>query len=183
MSDVFECVIHPGEDQRPLFVRAYRFAADMLAAGERMRITVAVDDNDVKHGQRKFLHGVVLKQIAEQVRVGETGERYVIDVWKEYYRKMFLPDTWEVYKLPGQKRKTPRRVRQSTEDLGVKAYAEFTERVIAHAETDFGVEFIIDDEGEKLLRRRPGSRKAVGAPVNPPAPTLAELRQRQLGSK
>lgn len=174
MCDAFDRVIYPdGDNLRDVFVRAYRYAETMLKNGERLRVTVAIDDNDVKHGQRKFLHGVVLKQISEQVRVGETGERYVIDGWKEYYRKLFLPDVWEVYKLPGQKRKTPRRVRQSTEDLGVKAYHEFTERVIADAETEWNVDFVFDEDGQQLLRRRPGTAKPKGAIANPPAPTLA----------
>jgi hypothetical protein len=161
MSDTFEVVLQPDNpgDFRDAFTRAYRFAEVMLSNGERMRLRVEIDDNDVRHGQRKFLHGIVLKQISEQVRVGETGDRYVISIWKEYYRKLFLPDVWEHYKLPGEKRATPRRVRQSTEDLGVKAYHEFTERVIAHAETEWGVEFVFEEDGQEYLRRKPGTRQ------------------------
>jgi hypothetical protein len=50
-------------------------------------------------------------------------------------------------------KKHRRRVRKSTEDLGVKAYAELIERVTAFAVTELSVEFpaYIDQETGEIL--------------------------------
>ena len=50
-------------------------------------------------------------------------------------------------------------MRQSTEDLGVKAYSEYIDKVIAHAATEFGVEFDLDEQERDGVRYRPATRK------------------------
>jgi len=102
--------------------------------------------------QRKFLHGPVLTQISEQVRVN--GERFTVDVWKEYFRKRILErdPEYEMVKLPGAKRATPRRVRKSTEKLGVRDYAKFIDEVIDTAVADFNVAFRFEMNEREAVR-------------------------------
>ena len=100
--------------------------------------------------QRRFLHGPVLGQIVEQAKAD--GQRFVMAVWKEYYRAKFLGFRWEHYKLPGQKKATPRKVRVSTEDLSVKQYSEYIDKVLADAATEFGVVFDLDPAEREAVR-------------------------------
>ncbi len=170
------------EAVRAMFVGAYRVAeAKAAAAGleyvdadgeihpRRWRLTFGEDQEDIRAKQRGFLHVAVFPQIADQVRV--MGERYVAKVWKEFYRKLFLPDQWEMRAdlkwdpeqrvMVPAKRKTPHRVRVSTEDLGsVKAYSDYIDRVIAHAVTEFGVAFNFDRQEREAVRWKAKKRKA-----------------------
>jgi hypothetical protein len=132
-------------------------AKQMLAAGEMVVLSVEVAKKPIEVWQRKFFHGPVLTQISEQVSVN--NQKWVPKAWKEYYRQMFLPDTWVMMQLPGQKKATPRRVRHSTEELGPKGYSEYTERVIAHASTEFGVEFHFDPDERESARYVAPARK------------------------
>jgi len=142
MSETMTAVIYSDDQAREIFIAAMSHAKALRMNGERVAISVGPVIDDISAKQRRFFHGPVLTQISEQVRV--LGERFVVAVWKEYYRKLFLPDTWEMRKMPGAKRATPHRVRRSTEDLGVKGYSEYIDRVTAHAATEFGVEFDFD---------------------------------------
>lgn len=134
----------------------------------RFRLVIGRDHEDMSERQRKFLHGVVLMQIADQVR--PNGEAFPMPIWKEYYRAKFLGVKWTHYKLPGQKRATPHRERVSTEDLSVKQYSEYIEQVIADAVTEYGVEFEFDPierEGVRYVRKV--RRKRDQAPEAQPA--------------
>ena len=126
----------------------------------RFRLVIGVDPEDKSVKQRKFLHGVVLKQISEQAR--SDGKRYVLAMWKEYYRREFLGFRWEHYALPGAKKATPHRVRISTEELSVKKYSLHIDKVIAHAVADLNVAFEFDPverEGVRYVKKV--RRKAV----------------------
>lgn len=127
----------------------------------RFRITLGVDHETLRDKQRRFLHGPVLTQISEQVV--SDGTRYVAKVWKEYFRKRLLGSKFEHYRLPGQKRAVPRKVRISTEDLTDKQYAEYTDTVIATATVEFGVTFEFDPierEGVRYVRKVRAPTKA-----------------------
>lgn len=158
MSETFTTVLTSRDGARETFVRAMNHAAAMLDNGESVLLSVGPAIEPIGVKQRGFYHAAVLGQISEQVRV--VGERFVIAIWKEYYRKLFLPDTWEVRKLPGQKRATPVRVRHSTEELGIKGYSEQIDKVIAHAATEFGVEFRFESDERESVKYRPVARKA-----------------------
>ena len=124
----------------------------------RLRIVLGFDRDDKSAKQRRFLHGVVLLQIADQAR--PNGDTFAMPVWKEFYRAMFLGHTWEMLKLPGQKRATPRKVRVSTESLSVKQYSEYIEKVLAHAATELGVVFDLDPvEREEVRWTKPKRAK------------------------
>ena len=124
----------------------------------RLRIVLGFDRDDKSAKQRRFLHGVVLMQIADQAR--PNGDTFAMPVWKEFYRAMFLGHTWEMLKLPGQKRATPRKARVSTESLSVKQYSEYLDKVLAHAATELGVAFDLDPiEREEVRYVRPKRAK------------------------
>ncbi len=150
MSETLSVVIFDEGQAREIFIGAMGHAKAILMNGEQVALSVGPAVDEISAKQRRFFHGPVLTQISEQVRVA--GERYVTSIWKEYYRKLFLPDRWEMRKMPGAKRATPHRVRQSTEDLGVKGYSLHIDRVTAHAATEFGVEFDFDPSERNGVR-------------------------------
>ena len=134
-------------------LRANAHAKTLVAEADepkRYRIVVGEDRDDVSVKQRRFLHGPVLGQIVEQAKAD--GQRFVMAVWKEYYRAKFLGFRWEHYKLPGQKKATPRKVRVSTEDLSIKQYSEYIDKVLADAATEFGVVFDLDPAEREAVR-------------------------------
>lgn len=143
MSDSLDLIATTPQSAHQAVTHAWTMAKSLTMAGHHIRVRVDVDD-DISIKQRRFLHGPVFNQIAEQVRVN--GERFVPKVWKEYYRVLFLEakPVYEMVKLPGHKRATPRRVRQSTEGLTVKQYSEYIDRILAHAATEFSVQFDLD---------------------------------------
>lgn len=138
----------------------FRAGEALIEAGKTAKGTVTEYEDDITAKQRGFLHKAVLPQIAEQARVGEKGERYVMAAWKEYYRKKFLGSKWVMQKLPGQKRATPVRVRISSESLGIKAYSEYIDRVIADAVTEWSVAFRFIAEEREAVRWKPARAKA-----------------------
>lgn len=123
-----------------------------------LRIVVGQDFEDKTVKQRGFLHAAVFPQIAEQVVVD--GRQFAAKVWKEHYREKFLGSRWESIHMPGKKRATPRKVRVSTEDLSIKQYSEYIDRVIADAVTEFGVEFVFDQQEREAVRWKRKPRKA-----------------------
>lgn len=159
MSESHIRIVDCRESAHEAITQAYSVAKALLMDGKRVRISVGEDDEPITVKQRRFLHGPVLSQISEQVRVG--GERYVMDIWKEFFRKEFLGSRWDVYKLPGAKRATPHKVRNSTEELSVKKYSDYIDRVIAHASTEWNVAFkFIASERDAVRYQRTKHREA-----------------------
>ena len=114
-------------------------AKALLMAGNRLQIELRLSEDVLTDKQRRYLHGFILKTIAEQALVN--GERFPLKVWKEFLRDKFLGHKVVTTKNPMTGKKVRRRVRVSTEDLGVKGYAEYIDRVAAFAATDLGIEF------------------------------------------
>jgi hypothetical protein len=79
---------------------------------------------------------VVLTEIAQFCRAN--GEQYPMPVWKEWFRDKFLGFKVVTHIDPFTRRKLRRRVRVSTEDLGVRRLAKYIDQVIAFAATDLG---------------------------------------------
>lgn len=126
----------------------------------RLRITVGLDRDDKSSRQRRFLHGIVLTQVADQV-VMPDGSRYVSAIWWEHFRRLFLPDRWESRRLPGAKRATPHRVRISSESLSVKQYSALIDSVIDHSVKELGVTFdFVAEEREAVRYVRPARKRA-----------------------
>lgn len=109
------------------------------AAGDKLEIEIRLHEDALTDKQRRYYHGVILKEIAQQAR--PNGEVYPMAVWKEHFRKEFLGFKTVTTKNPLTGKRVRQRKRVSTEDLGVKAYSQLIERVTAFAVTDLGVVF------------------------------------------
>lgn len=134
-----------------------------LAAGTGLHIEWRTAEDAKTDKQRRYLHGYVLKTIAQQALVN--GERFDLKTWKEWFRSEFLGFKVVTYRNPKTGKKVRRRERQSTEALGTKGYAEFTERVMAYAASELGVEFTEEwtdpETGEVFLMSNMRQRKAA----------------------
>ena len=82
-------------------------------------------------------------------------------VWKEFFRSQFLGFKVVTSINPLTGRKHRRRQRVSTEDLGIRAMAEYIDQIIAYAATELGVEV-----SEPLPPELRGKRKRDLAPVD-----------------
>lgn len=183
-----DVVLYATSDQAALHtcaVRLYELAKTRAAAndaevvdretgeirGRVWRFTFGEEVSPLTVKQRGFYHAAVLTQIAEQVSCN--GIRYVMKVWKEYYRDLMLGDRYEALPIPGEftpkgKPKMRRRkVRISTEDLSIKQYSELIDKVIAHAAVEFGVAFNFDRQEREEVRYRRPARKAKPTPESP----------------
>ncbi len=158
-SDTYITVIQTEEGLNQKFRAAYTHAQMMLRNGEAVQLKCGPSDEPISIKQRGFLHAAVLPQIAEQAYVGEKRERFTAEIWKEFFHRRFIPDRWVMKKLPGAKRATPHRERVSSEELGVRRYSEFIDRIIDYAVVEHGVVFEFR-EGEREAVRYVGKRRA-----------------------
>ena len=168
MNDTLDRVVNSKEAAHRAATEAYSHAQTLLLNGARVRITCAEDQDDITIRQRKFLHGPVFGQISEQVVVD--GVRYTTEIWKEYFRKRFLPDVFVMKRVPrfdpqlgrlvSPKRATPMRERQSTEDLGIRRYSQYIDQVIDTAVVEFGVLFEFLPSERDAVRWKPKPRAA-----------------------
>ena len=98
-----------------------------------------------RHQLRKFFHGPVLNDIAEQVWVYDAATgcrvRYMPKVWKEYFRQLFVAPTFEEYTVKRTGEVKVRECRRSTEDLSDDQFAEFVLQVQAYSVTELDVVF------------------------------------------
>jgi hypothetical protein len=155
-EDTFITVIATHDGARQKFIQAMTHAKSILDNGGSVELRVGPALDTIGSVQRGFLHAAVLPQIAEQAFVGEKRERYVADIWKEFFHKMFIPDKWEMRKLPGAKRATPHRVRVSSEQLGVKRYSQWIDSIIDYAVVDLNVQFVFkpsEREGARYVAK------------------------------
>lgn len=132
-----------------------------LSAQRQVVIEARLAEDCKTDKQRKYLHGYILPTIAQQA--APNGVKFPMQVWKEHFRSEFLGFKTVTTKNPLTGKKIRRRVRVSTEDLGVKGYSEYIERVTAFAVTELGVEFMerwVDPEtGEILMLTRSPKRE------------------------
>ena len=117
----------------------FPWIGEQLAAGRACTMELRLEEDLKTDKQRAYLHGCVLANIAQQAR--PNGDKFPLPVWKEWYRSQFLGFRTVTHVNPFTKKRVRRRQRQSTEDLSVRRYAEYIERVIAHAVTELGVRF------------------------------------------
>lgn len=160
---------------------AYTVAQAFLASERPVWIRCTEDLEPVTARQRRFWHGPVLRQISEQawvVTFDKAGkpvlrERMVMEWWKEFFRVLLLErkPKWEMQRrarydpelgrMVIARRKTPVRIRQSTEDLGVKAYSAYIDEGIAFAASEFSVQFVFDIDERESVRYVPRKRHAT----------------------
>ena len=160
-SEKYHTVIATPEGLRSKFVIAYRHAECLMKNGDNVELMVQPALEQISAKQRKFLKDVVFAQIAEQVQLPvydtqgrDTGRRERFDkaAWAELFRKRFLGHRYEMQRLPGSKKAAPVKVRNSTEALGIKAYAEYTDKVINHATVELKVIFHFEVDERPYVR-------------------------------
>lgn len=114
------------------------WVGEQLKAGRELVAEFRLLDDAITEAQRGYLHGVVLTEIALYGRANG-GSAYPMKVWKEYFRERLLPDRRLTSINPFTGKKSRRRVRVSTEGLGVRRLAAYIDEVIAIAATELGV--------------------------------------------
>lgn len=141
MADIALHAVWANEQQaRASFLqRVAPWCIEQWRAGHRLHVEVRLHEDAKTDRQRAYYHGVVLKTIAQQAK--PNGAQYPLAVWKEHFRAEYLGSKTVTSKNPLTGKKVRRRVRVSTEDLGVKGYSQLIERVSAFAATELGVEF------------------------------------------
>jgi hypothetical protein len=110
-----------------------------LIAGTKLSIEVRPYEEALTEKQRGYYHGVILTEIAQQVKVN--GQKFNMPTWKEYFRDKYLGVKRKVFTDPFTGRKVRRSIRVSSEDLGLKGYNRLITLVTAFATTELGVEF------------------------------------------
>ena len=111
----------------------------MMRAGHRLAVEIRLTEDAKTDKQRRYYHGVILKEIAEKARAND--QKFPLAVWKEHFRSEYLGFKTVTCINPLTGKKSRRRVRISTEMLGVRAYNKLIERVTAFAVTELGVAF------------------------------------------
>jgi hypothetical protein len=132
----------PDQANRAIKAQLFPFCVAAWQNGvQRLAVTVMPEPDAKSIQQRRYYHGVVLVEIAEQAKAN--GQRFPMPVWKEYFRDKYVGYDWVVYRNPITGKKSRRKVRKSTEDMGVRAYSKLIEQVTAEAVTELGVMFSV----------------------------------------
>lgn len=165
MADILLRIeMHDEDHARDVLTRtAHPWIRQQLRQGRPLVGEFRLLDDDITEKQRGYLHAGVLTQIAEEAVVN--GERFPMPVWKEWYRNKYLGFAVVTCIDPFTGKKSRRRVRKSTEDLGRRGLAEYTEKVIAHASTDLGL--TIRPPMQKAVREAMKRFRAQGLDVDP----------------
>lgn len=116
---------------------ALPWIGEQLKQGRELVGEFRLLDDAITTEQRGYLHAVVLTEIAAHARVG--GRQYDMKTWKEHFRSEFLGFEVVTSINPFTGKKTRRRKRISTEDLGVRGMANYIDRICAFAATELGV--------------------------------------------
>lgn len=139
MADILLRVeLHTADQARAVLKEhALPWVGEQLKQGRELVAEFRLLDDAITEAQRGYLHGVVLTEIALYAR--PNGQQFPMKVWKEHFRSELLPDKRVTSTNPLTGKKSRRRVRVSTEDLGVRRLAEYIDQVIAIAATELGV--------------------------------------------
>lgn len=155
MTDILHRVeLHEPEQARAVLTRnMLPWIGEQMKQGRELVLEARLLDDDITDKQRAYLHAVVLTEIARYARVN--GQQFDMKTWKEWFRSEWLGFKVVTTVNPFTGRKSRKRVRISTEDLGVRGLAEYIDRVIAFAATDLNVQ-VSEPLPPEL---RPGRRK------------------------
>jgi len=139
MTDILLRVeLHDQEQARAILARqALPWVGEQLKQGRQLVAEFRLLDDAITEAQRGYLHGVALTEIALYAR--PNGQQFPMKVWKEHFRRTLLPDRRLTSIDPMTGKKSRRRVRVSTEDLGIKRLAKYIDQVIAIAADELGV--------------------------------------------
>ena len=111
--------------------RVLPWVGEQLTLGRELVVEVRLLEDDITHKQRAYLHAVVLTEIAQYAR--PNGQSFRMPVWKEHFREAWLGFTLVTFINPLTGKKSRRRVRKSTEDLGIRGMADYIDKCCAWA--------------------------------------------------
>lgn len=133
MTDILNRVeLHTPEQARAVLKQhTLPWVGQQLEAGRQLVAEFRLLEDDITQRQRAYLHAVVLTEIAQYARPGD--QQFPMKVWKEHFRAEFLGFKVVTSINPLTGKKVRRRVRISTEDLGVKGMADYIDRICAWA--------------------------------------------------
>lgn len=139
MTEILNRVeLHTPEQARAVLAQhTLPWIGEQLKQGRELVAEFRLLDDDITDKQRGYLHAVVLTEIARYARPG--GVQHDMKTWKEYFRAEWLGFKIVTSLNPLTGKKSRRRVRISTEDLGIRAMADYIDRIIAFAATELGV--------------------------------------------
>lgn len=148
----------------------FRAGEAMLQAGQVPHVELSEEGDTLTLRQLRFIHGPILQQISEQVMVN--GVRYTKETWKAHLKELFIPDRWVMVQAPfvrdartgewrPSKRKVPRKAEKSLTDLRARDRSDFIDKVLAHAATEWGVQFVFTFDEREAVRYHPPKRKAA----------------------
>jgi len=162
MADLALHALWPDQDRaRASFLhRIAPWCVQQWQAGHHLEVEVRLHEDAKTDRQRRYYHGIVLKTIAEQAR--PNGQQFPLAVWKEHFRAEYLGFKTVTATNPLTGRKSRRRVRISTEDLGVRAYSKLIDRVSAFAATELGVTFPASFEQWERMQVDPETGEIIG---------------------
>lgn len=157
------------EQWRAGMTAVFKAGESLLAEGKRPHVVLDEEADSLTLRQLRFIHGPILKQISEQVRVN--GVQYTRKTWKTYLKDLFIPDEFEMVRMPfvrdaktgalrPSKREVPRKKPKSLTSLTGRARSDFIDQVLAHAATEWNVEFVFIFEEREAVRYQPPKRKA-----------------------
>lgn len=158
------------EQWREGMTAVYRAGEAMLQAGQLPHVELTEEGDTLTLRQLRFIHGPILQQISEQVFVN--GRQFERKVWKQHLKDLFIPDQFEWVQAPfvrdrktglwrPSKRRVPRKVEKSLTQLKNEARSIFIDQVLAHAATEWGVEFVFQFDEREAVRYQPPRRKAA----------------------
>lgn len=124
------------------------WCGEQLKSGRSLVVEARLYEDAKTDRQRAYYHGVVLTTIAKQAK--SNNQQYPMPVWKEYFRNEYLGYKTVTTINPMTGKKSRRRIRVSTEDLGVRAYSDLIDRVTAFAATELGVTFDSFEQWEQM---------------------------------
>ena len=162
MSDLSLTVILHNAEQAAVAIRnvAAPKCREIWATGQLVEATFRTHEDAKTDRQRAYYHGVVLKTIAQQAQ--PNGQHYPLAVWKEHFRAEYLGYKTVTTKNPITGKKVRRRVRVSTEDLGVKGYSQLIDQVSAFAATELGVTFPATFQQWEGMQVDPATGEVIG---------------------
>jgi hypothetical protein len=155
VTDILHRVeLHEPEQARAVLTRnMLPWIGEQMKQGRELVLEARLLDDDKTEEQRGYYH-VVLEFIAKNA----PGDKHPMATWKEYFRGLFLGDKIRSFVNPVTGRKSRRRVRISTEDLGVRGYSNLMEQVFAYAATDLGLD-VPDPRPRKVKDARPARKR------------------------
>lgn len=136
------------------------WCGEQLKSGRSLVVEARLYEDAKTDRQRAYYHGVVLTTIAKQAK--SNNQQYPMPVWKEYFRNEYLGHKTVTTINPMTGKKSRRRIRISTEDLGVRAYSNLIDRVTAFAATELNVTFDSFEQWEQM-QVDPDTGEIIGA--------------------